>query len=203
MELDEVRAEAAGCRACPLWKTGTQTVFGEGSDSAEVMFVGEQPGDQEDKQGRPFVGPAGRILDQAMADASIDRQKAYVTNVVKHFKWQALGKRRIHQKPNWSEIAACRPWLDGELDTVKPRLLLGLEERMVSHGILVLVALDRHVRLEGRVLALELEVILDYLCKEGGCLHRHSKSSRSVYERWSVAMLPVFLRDTGFERNEV
>jgi DNA polymerase len=124
--LRKLRAAAAGCKACPLWKTGTQTVFGEGAAKAEVMFVGEQPGDQEDKAGKPFVGPAGRLLDQAMEEAGIDRSLAYVTNVVKHFKWQARGKRRIHQKPNWSEIAACRPWLDAELAVVKPRVLVCL-----------------------------------------------------------------------------
>ena len=124
--LTKLRGAAAGCKACPLWKTGTQTVFGEGSPKAEVMFVGEQPGDQEDKAGKPFVGPAGRLLDQAMEQAGIDRSHAYVTNVVKHFKWQARGKRRIHQKPNWSEIAACRPWLDAELAVVKPRVLVCL-----------------------------------------------------------------------------
>jgi DNA polymerase len=101
-------------------------VFGEGSPKAEVMFVGEQPGDQEDKAGKPFVGPAGRLLDQAMEEAGIDRSLAYVTNVVKHFKWQARGKRRIHQKPNWSEIAACHPWLEAELAVVKPRVLVCL-----------------------------------------------------------------------------
>jgi uracil-DNA glycosylase family protein len=124
--LTKLRKAAAGCKACPLWETGTQTVFGEGSAKAEVMFVGEQPGDQEDKEGRPFVGPAGRLLDEAMEAAGIDRSLAYVTNVVKHFKWQARGKRRIHQKPNWSEIAACRPWLDAELQVVKPRVLVCL-----------------------------------------------------------------------------
>jgi len=124
--LTKLRGAAAGCKACPLWKTGTQTVFGEGSPKAEVMFVGEQPGDQEDKAGKPFVGPAGRLLDQAMEEAGIDRSLAYVTNVVKHFKWQARGKRRIHQKPNWSEIAACRPWLEAELAVVKPRVLVCL-----------------------------------------------------------------------------
>ena len=124
--LTKLRSAAACCKACPLWKTGTQTVFGEGSPKAEVMFVGEQPGDQEDKAGKPFVGPAGRLLDQAMEQAGIDRSLAYVTNVVKHFKWQARGKRRIHQKPNWSEIAACRPWLDAELAVVKPRVLVCL-----------------------------------------------------------------------------
>jgi uracil-DNA glycosylase family protein len=124
--LRRLREAAAGCKACPLWKTGTQTVFGEGSPKAEVMFVGEQPGDQEDKAGRPFVGPAGKLLDKAMAEAGIDRSLAYVTNVVKHFKWQARGKRRIHQKPNWSEIAACFPWLEAELAVVKPRVLVCL-----------------------------------------------------------------------------
>jgi uracil-DNA glycosylase family protein len=124
--LRKLREAAAGCKACPLWKTGTQTVFGEGSPKAEVMFVGEQPGDQEDKAGKPFVGPAGKLLDQALEQAGIDRSVAYVTNVVKHFKWQARGKRRIHQKPNWSEIAACRPWLEAELAVVKPRVLVCL-----------------------------------------------------------------------------
>jgi uracil-DNA glycosylase len=124
--LSKLREAAAGCKACPLWETGTQTVFGEGATKAEVMFVGEQPGDQEDKEGKPFVGPAGKLLDKAMEEAGIDRSLAYVTNVVKHFKWQARGKRRIHQKPNWSEIAACRPWLDAELQVVKPRVLVCL-----------------------------------------------------------------------------
>ena len=118
--------EASGCRACPLWKTGTQTVFGEGSTRAKVMFVGEQPGDQEDRAGRPFVGPAGRLLDEALETAGIDRTAAYVTNVVKHFKWRARGKRRIHAKPSWSEVAACRPWLDGELEAVRPAVLVCL-----------------------------------------------------------------------------
>jgi DNA polymerase len=124
--LKNLRDAAAGCKACPLWKTGTQTVFGEGAAKAEVMFVGEQPGDQEDRAGKPFVGPAGKLLDKAMDEAGIDRSLAYVTNVVKHFKWKGRGKRRIHQKPNWSEIAACRPWLDAELAVVKPRVLVCL-----------------------------------------------------------------------------
>jgi uracil-DNA glycosylase len=124
--LKKLNEAAAGCKACPLWKTGTQTVFGEGSAKSKVMFVGEQPGDQEDKAGAPFVGPAGKILDEGLEEAGIDRSLAYVTNVVKHFKWQARGKRRIHQKPNWSEIAACRPWLDAELAVVQPRVLVCL-----------------------------------------------------------------------------
>jgi DNA polymerase len=124
--LPKLRDAATGCRACDLWKTGTQTVFGEGSASSQVMLVGEQPGDREDREGHPFVGPAGRLLDEALEEAGIDRSAAYVTNVVKHFKWTARGKRRIHQKPNWSEIAACRPWLEAEIAVVQPRVLVCL-----------------------------------------------------------------------------
>jgi uracil-DNA glycosylase len=124
--LPKLREAAAGCRACPLWQTGTQTVFGEGREDAEVMFVGEQPGDQEDKQGRPFVGPAGRLLDEALEQAGVDRSTVYVTNAVKHFKWVARGTRRIHAKPSWSEQMACRPWLEAELAVVEPRILVCL-----------------------------------------------------------------------------
>jgi uracil-DNA glycosylase family protein len=124
--LSELREAAAGCKACDLWKTGTQTVFGEGLKKAEIVFVGEQPGDKEDLAGKPFVGPAGRVLDEGLAAAGIDRKLAYVTNAAKHFKWQARGKRRIHQKPNWSELAACRPWLDAELEAIKPKVLVPL-----------------------------------------------------------------------------
>ena len=124
--LDELRAEAAECKACDLWKIGTQTVFGEGSESAEIVFVGEQPGDKEDLAGRPFVGPAGRVLDEGLEAAGIDRSLAYVTNAVKHFKWTARGKRRIHQKPNAAELAACRPWLEAELAVIEPRVLVAL-----------------------------------------------------------------------------
>jgi uracil-DNA glycosylase len=125
-DLDGLRAEAAGCKACDLWKTGTQTVFGEGARDAEVMLVGEQPGDREDIEGRPFVGPAGRLLDDALEQAGIDRDRVYITNVVKHFKWRPRGKRRIHQKPNLEEVSACRPWLEGELAAVRPRVLVCL-----------------------------------------------------------------------------
>jgi DNA polymerase len=124
--LPRLREAAAGCRACPLWERGTQTVFGEGSGHAELMFVGEQPGDQEDRAGRPFVGPAGRVLDEGLEAAGIDRGIAYVTNAVKHFKWEPRGKRRIHAKPNWSEMTACRPWLEAELEVVSPRVLVCL-----------------------------------------------------------------------------
>jgi len=126
--LDELRQVALGCKACDLWKTGTQTVFGEGFRGSRLMLVGEQPGDQEDLAGHPFVGPAGRILDQALLEAGIDRNAVYVTNVVKHFKWAAAerGKRRIHKKPRYSEINACRPWLDAELRIVRPSVLVCL-----------------------------------------------------------------------------
>jgi DNA polymerase len=124
--LPSLRAAAAGCRACPLWVTGTQTVFGEGAPAARVIMIGEQPGDQEDKLGRPFVGPAGRLLDKALGAAGISRGDVYLTNVVKHFKWQERGKRRIHQKPDADEIGACLPWLEAEIEVVRPRLLVCL-----------------------------------------------------------------------------
>jgi len=126
--LDELRDEAKRCKACDLHKHATQTVFGEGPAKAEVMLVGEQPGDMEDRQGHPFVGPAGKLLDDALEQAGIDRSRVYVTNVVKHFKWEPAerGKRRIHKKPRASEIAACRPWLEAELKAVKPRILVCL-----------------------------------------------------------------------------
>jgi uracil-DNA glycosylase family protein len=124
--LARLKDAAAGCTACPLHETGTQTVFGEGLVRSKILFVGEQPGDREDRGGRPFVGPAGRLLDQALEEVGIDRKLAYVTNVVKHFKWTPRGKRRIHAKPNWSEIAACRPWLDAEVAVVEPRVIVCL-----------------------------------------------------------------------------
>ncbi|TML76706.1 MAG: UdgX family uracil-DNA binding protein [Actinobacteria bacterium] len=124
--LPKLRDAAADCRACPLWEQATQTVFGAGRRSSPAMFVGEQPGDREDLEGAPFVGPAGRILDEALQLAGIDRRAAYVTNAVKHFKWEPRGKRRIHAKPSWSELSACRPWLEAELDVVRPRVLVCL-----------------------------------------------------------------------------
>ena len=124
--LTRLKEAAADCTACPLHETGTQTVFGEGLVRSEILFVGEQPGDREDRDGRPFVGPAGRLLDQALEEVGIDRKLAYVTNVVKHFKWTPRGKRRIHAKPSWSEVAACRPWLDAEVEVVKPKVIVCL-----------------------------------------------------------------------------
>jgi uracil-DNA glycosylase len=124
--LPKLREAAADCRACPLWEHATQTVFGAGSRGSAAMFVGEQPGDREDRAGAPFVGPAGRVFDEALALAGIDRSTAYVTNAVKHFKWEPRGKRRIHAKPSWSELTACRPWLEAELTVVRPRILVCL-----------------------------------------------------------------------------
>src|SRR3954466_10257641 len=124
--LPSVRDAARDCRACDLWKLGTQTVFGEGARRAEIMLVGEQPGDQEDISGHPFVGPAGKMLDRALAEAGIDRGAVYVTNVVKHFKWEQRGKRRIHAKPNAAEVGGCRPWLEAEIAIVTPRVLVCL-----------------------------------------------------------------------------
>lgn len=124
--LSALRAEAANCRACPLWRNATQTVFGEGPDDADVMFVGEQPGDKEDLAGRPFVGPAGALLDRALTEAGLERSKVYVTNAVKHFKFVPRGKIRLHQKPNAGEIKACRMWFDGERDIIQPKLIVAL-----------------------------------------------------------------------------
>jgi DNA polymerase len=122
--IDRLAHDAAACRACDLWRDATQTVFGEGPADAELMLVGEQPGDREDLAGRPFVGPAGRVLDEALTAAGIDRDGVYVTNAVKHFKWQARGKRRIHDKPNRAQVDACRQWLDAELEAIRPSVLV-------------------------------------------------------------------------------
>jgi uracil-DNA glycosylase family protein len=142
--LATLREAATTCRACDLWERGTQTVFGEGARAADVVFVGEQPGDREDVEGHPFVGPAGRLLERAIAEAGLDRRRIYITNVVKHFKWEPRGKKRIHQKPNAGEIHACRPWLDAELAVIRPlavvclgataaQALLGKDFKVTKH----------------------------------------------------------------------
>jgi DNA polymerase len=147
--LAPVAGDAAGCRACPLWRLGTQTVFGEGPDGADVVVVGEQPGDREDEQGRPFVGPAGRLLDDALAAAGIPRDTVYVTNAVKHFKWTPRGKRRIHATPNVGEVLACKPWLEAELEALAPDVLVLLGTTAVRS---VLGPGRTITRLRGRVL---------------------------------------------------
>jgi len=124
--LGALRKEATSCRACPLWENATRTVFGEGPPDAQVMFVGEQPGDHEDREGRPFVGPAGLLLDRALAEAGIDRKRVYVTNAVKHFKFEPRGKRRLHKRPNAGEIKICRHWLLDEIEAIRPRLVVAL-----------------------------------------------------------------------------
>ena len=148
--LDELREEVQGCRACELYKGTTQAVFGEGLARSEVMMVGEQPGDREDREGHPFVGPAGRILDKALGEAGIDRELVYVTNTVKHFHYSERGKRRIHQRPRAEHIKACRPWLDAELEAVKPRVLvcLGAVPAQALVGRHVKVTQDRGKPLE-------------------------------------------------------
>jgi DNA polymerase len=151
--LSELSDAARGCKACDLWERSTQTVFGEGSSRAKVFFVGEQPGDREDIEGHPFVGPAGRVLDEALLRVGIDRKLVYVTNAVKHFKWEPRGKRRLHSKPNQAEIAACRPWLLAELAAVRPAVVvcLGATASQAVLGKGFLVTVDR-----GRVLASDI-----------------------------------------------
>jgi len=122
--VEQLREAAASCQACDLWVEATQTVFGEGSEHSRMMLVGEQPGDQEDLQGKPFVGPAGRLLERALDEAGIDRRRVYITNAVKHFRFTRRGKRRLHEKPNAGQIRACRPWLDGEIEAVRPRIIV-------------------------------------------------------------------------------
>ena len=151
--VKRLREAASGCRACPLWKSATQTVFGRGRTSAQLMLVGEQPGDREDREGKPFVGPAGKVLDEALESAGIARSDVYVTNVVKHFKWKPAGKRRLHQTPRANEIEACRPWVEAELATVKPAAIvcLGATASRALLGSKVRVTRDR-----GRLIESEL-----------------------------------------------
>jgi len=161
LSLESLREAAAGCTACPLHISGTQTVFGEGARDARVLLLGEQPGDKEDLEGRPFVGPAGRLLDEALEEAGIDRSAAYVTNAVKHFKWQPRGKRRIHQKPNAGELAACRPWLEAELEVVRPDalVLLGATAAQAMLGRGFRVTRDRGTPLETDLAPLTLATV--------------------------------------------
>jgi uracil-DNA glycosylase len=143
--LAKLREAAAGCKACDLWRHATQTVFGEGPEHAKVMMIGEEPGDQEDRQGHPFIGPAGTLLERALSAAGIARDDVYVTNIVKHFKFEPRGKRRIHKKPNAVEISACRPWLDAELAVVRPEIvvLLGATAAQSILGLHFLVTEQR------------------------------------------------------------
>ena len=155
--LAQLREASAGCKGCPLYATGTQTVFGAGHRTAHVMFIGEQPGNDEDLAGEPFVGPAGKLLDRALAEAGIDRNDVYVTNVVKHFKWIPKGKRRIHQKPSAREIAACRPWLDAELTIVKPNIVVCLGATAAQA---ILDKSFRVTKMRGQVVASDLGPVI-------------------------------------------
>ncbi len=155
LTIESLREAAAGCKACELWEIGTQTVFGEGKENARLMLVGEQPGDREDVEGHPFVGPAGRILDEGLEAAGIPRANVYVTNAVKHFRWERRGKRRLHSKPLQVHIRACRPWLKAEIDVVRPRLLVLLGATAAQS---VMGATFRVTQQRGKVLASPLGV---------------------------------------------
>ncbi len=150
--LETLREAAADCRACPLWKDATQTVFGEGPQAARAMLVGEQPGDREDLAGKPFVGPAGLMLDRALEEAGIDRKRVYVTNAVKHFKFLARGKIRLHQKPTTSEIKACRPWYERELASIKPDLVVAMGATAAQSVIGKITPINRN---RGRLIDLD------------------------------------------------
>ncbi|HEX5176726.1 MAG TPA: UdgX family uracil-DNA binding protein [Chthoniobacteraceae bacterium] len=183
----KIRDAARKCTACPLYKHATQTVFGEGPRNAEIVFVGEQPGDQEDVQGRPFIGPAGQLLDRALEEAGIDRKIVYVTNAVKHFKWEPRGKRRLHQTPTSRDIAACRPWLEAELALIKPKVLacLGATAAKTILGPAARVTKDR-----GRI-------VHTPFCKRTILTVHPSSLLRAPDEESRRANYALFVRDLG------
>ncbi len=186
--IEELRKAAATCRACDLWQSATQTVFGEGSEHARLMLVGEQPGDQEDLQGEPFVGPAGRLLDTALEEAGIDRRRVYLTNAVKHFRWTRRGKRRLHAKPNAAQVRACRPWLEAEIEAVRPRLivLLGATAAQSVMGPAFRVSKSR-----GELLASPLGVPILATVHPSSILRAADQQSREVAMSSFVADLKV------------
>jgi uracil-DNA glycosylase family protein len=190
--IPRLRKSAAGCKACPLHEDATQTVFGSGPASAELMLVGEQPGDREDREGKPFVGPAGKILDEALQAAGIERRKAYLTNAVKHFKWRPSGKRRLHETPRANEIEACRPWIEAELEAVSPNALLclGATATRALLGTKVRVTKDR-----GRLLDSELAPLVGVTVHPSAVLRvRDSVERRAAHEEL-VADLAFFARE--------
>jgi DNA polymerase len=183
---------AAGCQACDLWKNATQTVFGEGPAPAPLMMVGEQPGNDEDRAGHPFVGPAGRVLDEAMEEAGLNRARAYVTNVVKHFKFEPRGKRRIHAKPNTVEIVACRPWLEAELEIVKPQVLvcLGATASQALLGRAFRVSQERGKRVKSDLAPyVTATVHPSSILRAPDTETRHAEMKRFVQDLWGVAKL--------------
>jgi uracil-DNA glycosylase family protein len=189
--LTNLREAALGCTACHLYKRGTQTVFGEGPKRATLMLVGEQPGDQEDLSGKPFVGPAGKMLDRALAEAGIERNDVYVTNTVKHFKWEPRGKRRIHQKPSSREIAACRPWLKAELRIVRPQLLVCLGSTAAQS---IFGPSFRVTRERGKVLQSELAPRVVATVHPSSLLRQPDEESRRREYALFVADLRVALK---------
>lgn len=195
--LTALRAAASGCRGCSLYRNATQTVFGAGPESAEVVFVGEQPGDQEDRKGMPFVGPAGRVLDDALEEAEIDRTAVFITNAVKHFKFTPRGKRRIHKRPSAEEIAACRPWLDAELEAVAPKALVALGAT-AAQGLFG--RSFRVTRERGKPLDSELAPFVMATVHPSSILRAPDEDARSEEYRLLVADLKVLargLRDQG------
>lgn len=180
LTLPSLREAAAGCRGCELWREATQTVFGEGAGRATLMLVGEQPGDREDVEGKPFVGPAGRILDEGLDAAGIDRSRVYVTNAVKHFRFTRRGKRRLHEKPNAQQVRACRPWLDAEITAVKPRLLvlLGATAAQALMGPTFRVTQHR-----GKVIATPLGLEAVATVHPSSVLHAPDDAAREVAMR--------------------
>ena len=194
--LSAVREAARDCTACHLYKRATQTVFGVGPKDAPILLVGEQPGDSEDVAGKPFVGPAGKILDRALAEAGINRDQVYVTNAVKHFKWEPRGKRRIHQKPNSREIAACRPWLEAELSLVKPKLLVCLGS---TAGQTIFGSSFRVTRERGKVLSSKLAPKVVATVHPSSLLRQPDEMSRDREYARFVVDLRVALKAAGEE----
>lgn len=192
LTLDATREASKGCTACHLYKLGTQTVFGEGPRTARVVMVGEQPGDQEDIEGRPFVGPAGKLLDRALADAGIERNDVYLTNVVKHFKWKPRGKRRIHEKPNSAEITACRPWLEAELTILDPEVLvlLGATAAQAIMGKQFRVTADR-----GKWLATELKSKVIATIHPSAILRAPDPATRELQYKEFVADMAIVVKE--------
>src|SRR6266705_4065592 len=194
--LNDVREAARDCTACHLYKSATQIVFGEGPKHAPIMLVGEQPGDYEDVAGKPFVGPAGKILDRALAEAGINRDKIYVTNAVKHFKWEPRGKRRIHQKPNSREIAACRPWLEAELRVVKPKLVVAMGATAAQTNF---VPSFRVTRERGKVLSSKLAPRVLATVHPSSLLRQPDEASREREYKHFVSDLRAALCAAGEE----
>jgi uracil-DNA glycosylase len=193
-DLAKVAVAARGCTACHLYKRGTQTVFGEGPKRAKLLLLGEQPGDQEDLAGKPFVGPAGKLLDRALEEAGIARDEVYVTNTVKHFKWEPRGKRRIHQKPNSREIAACRPWMEAELRLVRPKVLVCLGS---TAGQAIFGSSFRVTRERGRVLENGFVAKIVATVHPSSLLRQPDEESRAREYRLFVADLRVAAKAAG------